>query len=140
MSKSDNQILLNKIKTLIIPYLIWSSISFVSNLGLLYLHKNLSLNSAMEEFYCIFINSRSVWFLIQLFFAFFVFIVCKKIAKKLKLSAILVNIIAYVILCEILPLEIFSFVKFKWLYPFFLLGYIISMANKQNKLKISNRQ
>ena len=52
----------------------------------------------------------------------------------------MVNIIAYVILCEILPLEIFSFVKFKWLYPFFLLGYIISMANKQNKLKISNRQ
>lgn len=95
---------------------------------------HLTKQNAGTEFIEIFVHARSVWFLVQLLAAFCVFLVCLRLSKQRGWNLLLVNGIAYMILCWLLPDTWFAFTKFKWLYPFFLLGYFIA-KNKEEIYK-----
>ena len=120
---SGSELFRRKCTSLAVPYMIWSSISLAANLILMALQGRLSKPSVWTEFVEIFVHARSVWFLVQLFVAFGVFLICLRLSKQRGWNLLLVNGITYMILCWLLPDTLFAFTKFKWLYPFFLLGY-----------------
>lgn len=115
---------LKKLKTLFIPYLIWSAISFFLNILLLLLHRKWNIQNIAKEFINIFLYARSTWFFIilfisSIFLAAFAYLIKNKYWK-------LLCIVAWIIV-SLQPVDdLFMLFKFKWLFPFMMLGYCIS--------------
>ena len=116
--------LIKKGKGLLWPYICWSLISFLVNAMLLILQKN-SVVIGKEAFE-IFLNARSVWFLMVLFLNNIVVWVIRKLTKGSMVAFYVVNLLAWSLMLLLGPSELFSFFKFEWLYPYFLLGTVLS--------------
>lgn len=120
------EVIKKKAKTLLIPYLAWSFISFLANVVLMIAQNTVELNKILKEFLDIFLYARSTWFFIILFFSsvfLTIFVYCIK-SKFWKLGCIFAWI-----LVSFLPIdELFLFYKFKWLFPFMLLGYSVAQS------------
>lgn len=119
-------VLRSKTRGLLIPYLVWSAVSLIANLGLSFIHGGaMTLQAFAAEFTDVFLRGRSVWFLIQLLFAHYVFLMCKKLVKKDGVFWV-ASIVIYLLLCLILPDNWFQFILFKRLYGFFMAGYAVA--------------
>lgn len=115
-----------RIKSLLLPYLIWSGVSWIANACMIYLKGNGSISAVVCEFIDIFGLARSVWFLIELFIVMVLFLILKSFGEKIKCNLMITEICGWLILSVFVPGKWFAFYKFKWLFPFFLLGYFIS--------------
>ena len=118
----------NKIHRLLIPYLIWSAISFAFHfliiiLKALHLKTGFPASELIEECLQIFLYSRSVWFLIVLFISELIFCTVFFLSNKTKMPLILLLIFVYLFFCFFSGNSIFSLFKFKWLFPFFVMGF-----------------
>lgn len=63
----SRDIIKRKIESLLIPYLFWSGVSFVANVGVKYLNGSITRDMIKVEFIDVFLMARSVWFLVILF-------------------------------------------------------------------------
>ncbi|MCC8137791.1 MAG: acyltransferase family protein [Clostridiales bacterium] len=117
-----------KVKTLIVPFLVWSLISFAMNILLLVNGGNFNLKNVIEQFVEIFLYARSLWFLVILFFSS-VFLALFVYSIKCKYMGLLFCAGSWLILSFFLNLvndNILAAYKFKWLFPFLLIGYCFS--------------
>lgn len=115
-----------KVKTLLIPYIFWSSVSFLMNGIPYFIYRDLSgLFTAFEE---IFMNARSVWFLIILFFTELFCYITKKCAQQIKCSWYMFGVACWILFDYMIIKSgcwrIISIYKFEWLLPYFLLGSV----------------
>lgn len=125
--RTVGELLKRKTVTLLVPYLIWSSISLAANTALSVLQCGFSLQTFLNEAVQIFLYARSVWFLIQLFVTFVIFLGIHKLLERAGSVkfAIPVYLAVWLTLSLLLPGDILAFHKFKWLFPFFLAGYFL---------------
>lgn len=125
---TTKEFILNKVRTLIIPYLIWSFVAFAENVVLLILNGN--DRYVINEAYDIFVNSRSVWFLVVLFLTNIYIYILFYLTKKNKIWSVILAIVFWVFSLFMGKISILSLYKFQWLLPYFLLGIIMSYDNK----------
>lgn len=117
------EILFKKTKGLLVPYLVWSMISLAVNCTMKFLQGDLGgVGGVFTEGIDIFLYSRSVWFLIELYVSSLLFIFFKYVALKCRVNSWLVCVSGWLMLSVVLPGEFLAFYKFKWLYPFLLIG------------------
>lgn len=115
-----------RIRALIIPYLIWSFVSYAANLFLMYVTSaEMTAERILAEFVDIFLLGRSLWFLIQLFLANSLILLCWRLANHERVFWLL-NIGCFVMLCLLLPNEWMQFNLFTRLYVYFIAGFIIA--------------
>lgn len=130
----EKRLIFRKMSRLIKPYIIWSGVSFVLHLGIIFLRDIIKAglstdsiyvfaNAAINEFNDIFWNGRSFWFLVQLFVAILIFIMAIEISKQFKCSLIMILGMFYLIVMMCPGIEILSMYKFIWLFPFMIFGY-----------------
>lgn len=108
-----------KVITLLFPYFVWSLISFLANVSV----DIFNGHRVSKEFVEIFIHARSCWFLVALFMSMMLFVASIKIAESIKISPYIVALIIWMFTSIIVPGDILSFYKSKWLFPFLLAGY-----------------
>ena len=127
---------IKKIKRLLIPYFVWSGVSFGANVALGFLRGQMSAGGAAKEFLDIFLYARSAWFLIMLFAAEMLGICAALLAKRIKISVYPVMGAMWLAMGLIQSDEIFKIYKLKWLFPFFILGVFLKefgLYEKANK-------
>lgn len=128
---TTGKFIIKKFKTLIIPYVFFSIVYIVLEIGMEYFNKSLNLSFVLNEFKLYFINTRehAIWFLPCLFFVeVFFFLICKVSRKN------------YIfICCATVVLLTFGIVYKKFIgtnlpynlnlvliaFPFFALGYLL---------------
>ncbi len=113
----------NKFLTLFVPYVIWSAVAFSANALLLYLGgEAAAIPGEAKE---IFLYARSVWFLIVLFFTMLITMAVKHFLREQDFypGCIAVWLLSILIFGNV---KLFSFYKFEWVYPYFILGCLIS--------------
>ena len=127
-----------KVSALLLPYLCWSAVSFAANTALSVLSGAFSVENALSEATSIFVYGRSVWFLLQQFEMFIIFVAVHEILKRLDALRYMtpVCIGVWLLLFCIGPADFLVFYKFKWLFPFFYAGYWICM-NRQKLEKLT---
>ena len=116
-----------KTKTLLVPYAVWSLVAFVVNAGMLFLQEN--YKAIGTEAYDIFVNARSVWFLVVLYFANLIAFVLRKISHKKTWLFLLLCLGLWIGMLLLGRLEMFAIYKLEWLFPYFLLGVSLSYKN-----------
>lgn len=122
--------LAKKVKTLLIPYLCWSTVSLLVN-SLPYL-QNGDWGSMCIEFVDVFIYARSVWFLIVLFMMNTLYFCIQKCTAGYTACRTAVSIAVWVLLLYAIfrigegKSEILHFYKLGWLFPYFFCGNICS--------------
>ncbi len=123
ISKYSMKVLLKKkFVSLVIPYLIWSGIAFLTNVGIaIYSEVEMNKEWIISEFIEVFFYARSVWYLIVLFLTDMVYIWLKKNRVPLWGYGIV-----WILLSLLVPGRVFNLYKFKWLFPFFILGGLLS--------------
>lgn len=112
-----------KIRTLLVPFLIWSGVAFLFSTSMLFIKENANL--FLGEFIEIFVKARSVWFLLVLFLTFVISWGIRMVTKtglQFWGSSVLICLVAF-FACNT---DVFRIYKFRWLYPFFLLGILVS--------------
>ena len=119
---SSKELLGKKTKTLLLPYVIWSLISFCANMALAAVQGRFSVRGMAEEFCDILLYARSVWFLLQLYLSTAVFVVVAKLAERRHIDRYLALMGVWLVLSLLLPAEPLCLYKFKWLFPFMVLG------------------
>lgn len=126
-NRSAGELLKRKSVTLLVPFLIWSGISLAANCALMLLQGEFSLRNFMNEALQIFVYARSVWFLAQLFLTFVIFLGIYKLAGKVRWGKyrVFIYLAVWLTLSALLPGDVMAFHKFKWLFPFFLAGYLL---------------
>lgn len=131
--RTAGELLKRKAVALLIPFLIWSGISLGANSALMILRGGFTLQNVLNEAVQIFVYARSVWFLLQLFLTFAVFLAIYKLVNKLKLTkfALLGFLAAWLALSLLIPGDLLAFHKFKWLFPFFLTGYYVGRQREK---------
>lgn len=118
--------------------MIWSFFSFSANIFLQLIKKDVKINELKKEFIEIFLYARSVWFFIILFIASM--FLASFAYSKIKYWKLICMLIWLVII--FLPLElgdVFLFYKFKFLFPFMILGYCVSEYKTQFKVQCKPR-
>lgn len=131
MSKYNNRsdLIVHKFKSLVIPYISWSAIALLFNVGI-NLHAGLfSKKSFMCELVDIFFYSRSVWYLIILFLSFIIFLISEKISEIIHINFFVTLLIIWIGVSIYGPNELFAFYKFKWLFLFMIAGYECAKHN-----------
>lgn len=123
-----------KVFRLFLPYWIWSLLSFLVNSLSIIVHSH-TVNMAQlgREAADIFVYSRSVWFFIELFFANIVFILLISLSERIRVSKWILIAGTYAVLVLAAPNELFAFYKFKWLFPFLILGYQTCRTGDERK-------
>ena len=122
--KSMKEIIVNKLKTLLWPYVAWSSIALVVAI---ITNRSLDVMFINNEISEIFFYGRSVWFLLTLFLVEVFFVVSFAVTDKLEGIAKLALFIAiYALVCVLLPDAIFQLNKFKVYSVYFAIGLILN--------------
>ena len=119
-----------KIYRLLIPYFIWSCISYIFNI---FISKNYTTNFLIEEFLSIFIYARSLWFFIALFVLLIMMRVCYEVSFRTKIPFIFCMLIFYIFIYFVPKDNIFAFYKIKEFSLFFILGYFLKYKRIQDK-------
>lgn len=122
-----------KIKSLLLPYLFWSGVSLAANLVLGMVKGSFDPAAVLQEAAQIFLYARSVWFLAELLVSFLVFLTIHELVQRTEKLCIAVpaQFAAWLLLSCMVPGEIFAFYKFKWLYPFFMVGWIVARKHER---------
>lgn len=125
--RTAGELLKRKTVTLLVPYLLWSGISLAANVALSVLRGGFSAAWTLNEAVQIFVYARSVWFLIQLFITFVIFLAVYKLLEKTGMKKLVVPacLVVWLALSWLVPGDLLAFHKFKWLLPFFLAGYVM---------------
>jgi len=125
-----------KIKSLLVPYLFWSGVSLAANLALGVIKGTFAPETVLQEAASIFLYARSVWFLAELLVSFLVFLAVHEFVRRMGKPSFAVpaQFVVWLLLSCLIPGELFAFYKFKWLYPFFLAGWIVA----QNRERVVN--
>lgn len=132
---SKSILLLEKTKKLIIPYIGWSFISFSANIALNIRNEEI-LQVIKSEFLEIFIYARSVWFLVVLFITQFICIGLILFSERMRVDKYLLLIFGWIVISICAPNAYFSLYKFKWLFPFLIIGlYYAENSEKINKIQ-----
>ena len=105
------------------PYLAWSAVALAANVTVGMVHGKMSVSDVLKEFVNIFICARSVWFLVVIFLAEAFCIVIWRLCKNNGLRYVLAIGIWFII-CLSPFYELLSIYKFKWLFPFMVLGML----------------
>ena len=114
----------NKVDTLLIPFLVWSGVALLANLAVSFLNGSLGLQVICSGFYEVYIQARSMWFLLILFLAQMLVLLLHRITSKYSIKLeIGMMLITWLILIGLLPDQLFSLDKFKWMFPYLILGY-----------------
>ena len=114
----------NKVDTLLIPFLVWSGVALLANLAVSFLNGSLGLQVICSGFYEVYIQARSMWFLLILFLAQMLVLLLHRITSKYSIKLeIGMMLITWPILIGLLPDQLFSLDKFKWMFPYLILGY-----------------
>ena len=125
-------IILKKIKTLVIPILFWSLIPLLINIrNTLAANNQISIKMTILDYCNIFINN--LWFLWAIFWLSLIVLIGNRLFK----DNILFYIILYVILF-FLPDSLFlntSLYLYKYTYFFFVIGYLFNKYDLQNRWK-----
>lgn len=124
-NKEFGEFVWEKTKRLLVPYLIWSLVSTIFNIVKLVL-RGCVIDEISKEMYLIFVESRSVWFLIQLFVALVIARLCYEMKLKIGCSEYFLFSAIYILILLFFPPNILSFNRFKWLFPFLCLGYVLA--------------
>ena len=134
------QFIYNKIKTLLVPYIVWSAVAFVVNAVLMM--KRGQTDELLIEAYDIFINARSVWFLIGLFLTSVVVYIIYYVTGNNHILSPIICVIAWGLLLLCGRIETFSIYKIQWLLPYYLMGIIASYQGRVFSLfeRISNQR
>lgn len=119
-----------RIRTLLIPYICWSTIALAANVLLEYIAGELTLDYVKNEFWDIFILARSCWFLIALFCSSIFAGIAIKIGGKYMPIFL---VFEWAIMVSIKSNHIFHFYKVQWLFPFMILG--ILFAKYEHKIR-----
>ena len=110
-----------KVTGLLLPYLIWSAVSFLIHAAqLLWQHHPEQIGS---EALHIFVYARSVWFLLVLFLAAILFDVTARAARRCHIPVVLAELALWLGLAAVYHGEVFRFGKWVFLFPFYLAGY-----------------
>lgn len=118
--RTFKEIIIGKTKTLLWPYFIWSLVALVVAVVL---NRTFDIAFILNQISEIFIYARSVWFLLILYFISIFFAICFGLIKNQNgICKIICMITLYVILCVILPKDIFQLFKFKAYTIYFALG------------------
>lgn len=121
------EFVINKSKTLLIPYLVWSTVALVVNVGLaLFLGRSVHVGA---EFFDVFINARSVWFLIVLYFTNIIVFIIRKIVNTNNWLFYTLGVTSWIGMLLLGRIESFSLYKLEWLFPYYLLGICLSYKN-----------
>lgn len=123
---APGRVLKKKLKGLLLPYLAWSAVSFAANVARMAVSGAVSCEDVAREAVDIFLYARSVWFLVQLFLALLVFLAVFQISRRLPLSIGVLGVAVWLSLALLLPDRLLAAYKFKWLFPFFLAGYLLA--------------
>lgn len=134
---SKIRVIKNKAQQLIIPFICWSSISLVANIMLIYGHGVLQEN-IRGQFFEIFICARSVWFLIVLFISQSVFCGLLYMNEYLHCNKYIVLFLGWILISSTIPNTYFSMYKFKWLFPFLIIGAMYAENQKKVQTIIHN--
>ena len=134
VKRSILELIKGKLVALFVPYIIWSSVSLLFNTSIALINGSFSKSSIMNEVVDIYIYSRSVWFLIELFIIIMVFTIGYLISKTIGLNLYLIVIIIWLCIVRFAPQDILALYKFKWLFPFFIAGYscVLYKDNKKS--------
>ena len=129
---SRTKLIKKKTLRLLVPYLAWSFISLVMNVLICAVRgSEVGFWSIfIAQFVDIFIYSRSVWFIVQLYITVLFFLFTKYVSDKFHISHMLFGLCLYVTFVIIGPNDILCFYKFKWLFPFWIMGYCLCGTNK----------
>ena len=118
---SKKEILQKKAKQLIIPYICWSFVSLLANIILAARNESID-NIIVKQFLDIFIYARSLWFLIALFITQSVFMGLLLLSEYININKYFVLFSGWIIVSLITPSDYFAMYKFKWLFPFLIIG------------------
>lgn len=114
-----------------VPYLMWSALSFAANVATTFVSRGFNVAVTVSELVNIFVYSRSGWFLIQLFIAEILVMVCYAVTKTMNLpnrKMYMLSVAIWILIC-ILPINsILHFYKYKWLFLFLLMGITVGEA------------
>lgn len=127
---TPGQVLKKKLRGLLLPYLAWSAVSFAANVARMAVSGVVSCEGVTREAVDIFLYARSVWFLVQLFLAFLVFLAVFQISRRLPIGIGVLGVAVWLCLALLLPDRLLATYKFKWLFPFFLAGYLLAEKPK----------
>ena len=129
---SIRELMGDKVRKLVVPYICWSFIAFSANM-LLAIQNDAIIQIAGKEFGDIFIYARSVWFLIVLFITQFLSICFIYIGEHIHVNKYAIMLLSWILISICIPDVYFSIYKFKWLFPF----HIIGMYYAENKEKLN---
>lgn len=117
-----------RLKTLVVPILIWSIIPFaLSLMNLYYYSESISLLIVVKEY--VYISLRNLWFLWAIFLCSFVVIIVHHFFK----DSIFIYILGLLLTFFISDALIYA--GYKFMYPFFLIGYFYNLKNGKEKYK-----
>ena len=114
----------NRFTTLMIPFLSWGFIMyFIKFIGNVILNERLD-STLLEFMIATMLNpGLGLWFFWVLFFLYLIIILAKKLENKI---GIVSYILIYILLLTIPINDVFYIFMIKWLYPFFIIGYLIN--------------
>ncbi|MBR3289253.1 MAG: acyltransferase family protein [Clostridia bacterium] len=110
-----------KVTGLLVPYWIWSSISFLIHAAQLLWQRH--PEQIGEEALGIFVYARSVWFLLILFLTAVLFDITARVARRCHIPLALAELMLWLLLAAAYHGEILRFGKWVFLFPFYLTGY-----------------
>lgn len=122
--KTTKEIFFTRLRSLIIPIFVWAIIPLL----LYILHTdNLSIWSTIEHYvtYCF----KSLWFLWAVFWLSLIVTAVNRVFKDNILIYILIFVVAFLI-----P-DSYNLYLYKYMYPFFVVGYFFSKLNLQERVK-----
>ena len=114
----------SKVRTLLIPFLVWSGVALAANLAMAVLKGGLNAQTVFQNFFEIYLQARSMWFLLILFLAQMMLLIVHHLLKEKKMAAELsVMAVLWVLISICLPDTLLSMDKLKWMLPYLVLGY-----------------
>ena len=121
-----------KVRRLLVPYLVWSAISFLFHVLIYLVSGGHEVSEVVDNMLDIFVHARSVWFLIQLFLIEVSTILLVHISNKYHnssryhINAYIMYVLLYLFILFFVPGDFLMMEKFRWFYPLFILGYYLS--------------
>ena len=110
-----------KVTGLLVPYLIWSAVSFLIHAAqFVWQHHPEQIGAEALD---IFVYARSVWFLLILFLAAVLFDLTARVARRCHIPLVLAEIALWLGLAAAYHGDVLRFGKWVFLFPFYLVGY-----------------
>jgi fucose 4-O-acetylase-like acetyltransferase len=135
--------LIKKARRLLVPFLVWSAISLLFSTALAFAMRTVPLEElpgfALSEFFEIFVELRSVWFLFSLFFMSCVLLLVRLMARKTHVNPLLIALALWLLSYLLMPLSVseslFALYKFPSFFIFMILGCFLKTSKLFGKMR-----